>query len=221
MVGVGLAASDFRSLIPWPKLAGPMAPAIVVVWALLSFAQSGYWVDSSAFLLHTIEVNPGAAAPQNNLGKILLQQDQVEEAIEHLRKALAIEPDDAEAQNNLGLALERVGQIEEAARCYQKALQISPRYVKAYENLAKVYLQTQQFEAAIGSLKMAVAIQPDAKAFNDLGVAFMHTGRPNEGLDAFRRAVEFEPDNARYRKNLGIGLIQLGRTDEARAYLAP
>jgi Flp pilus assembly protein TadD len=49
----------------------------------------------------------------------------------------------------------------------------------------------------------------------------MHTGRPNEGLDAFRRAVEFEPDNARYRKNLGIGLIQLGRTDEARAYLAP
>ncbi len=221
MVGVGVAASDFPSLLSWTSGWGRVAPAVFVAWALLSFSQSGYWTDGAEFLRHTIDVNPDAAAAHNNLGKILLQEDRADEAIEHFRKALTVDPDDAKAENNLGLALVRVGQLEEAARSYQKAVEINPRYMKAYENLGNVYLQTKQFDAAVGSLQMALSIQPEAKSFNDLGVAFMHMGRPNEGLDAFRRAVELEPDNARYRKNLGTGLIQQGRIEEARPYLVP
>jgi Flp pilus assembly protein TadD len=49
----------------------------------------------------------------------------------------------------------------------------------------------------------------------------MKSGRMDEGADSFRRAVDLEPNNARYRKNLGNALLQHRRMDEARGYLAP
>ena len=58
----------------------------------------------------------------------------------------------------------------------------------------------------------------EAKAFNDLGIAFMRNGQPNQGVDAFQRAVALEP-SAQYRKNLGTALTALGRTEEADRYL--
>ena len=49
----------------------------------------------------------------------------------------------------------------------------------------------------------------------------MKSGRMDEGADSFRRAVGLEPNNARYRKNLGNAMLQQGRMDEAKGYLAP
>jgi Flp pilus assembly protein TadD len=69
-------------------------------------------------------------------------------------------------------------------------------------------------------LKAALDIQPsEAKALNDLGIAFMRSGRATEGLDAFQRGVAIEPTNPQYRRNLGQALLQMGRTDEAKSYL--
>jgi len=58
-------------------------------------------------------------------------------------------------------------------------------------------------------------------ALNDLGVAYMQTGQAAEGLDVFQRAFGIEPNNARYRKNVGYALMQQGRTQEAAQYLNP
>ena len=62
----------------------------------------------------------------NNLGVALHSSQQVEQAVEHYRKAIKIDYQDARAHNNLGVAMQSLGEIKKAAACYRKAVEIDP-----------------------------------------------------------------------------------------------
>ncbi len=221
LIGIGLVVADF-ALAARMRFALHAASAVVVGFAILAFHQTSTWADNSAFVRHTIEVNPEVAFAQLDLGGILLREGLVDDAITHLSKGLELNPNNAVGQNNLGLALVRIGRAADAAPHYERAVQLNPRDFKAYENLGQSYLLTDHPDAAIASFQAALAIEPsEAKALNDLGVAFMRTGRIADGLNAFQQAVVIEPNNAQYRRNVGYALMEQGRTDEARPYLEP
>jgi Flp pilus assembly protein TadD len=211
MIGIGLVIADAVTAAR-SRIATGAVSAVILVFAILSFNQSGYWVDNATFLSHVIDVNPNVAFAQINIGTSLLKQGRAEDALEHFSKALESDPTSAKAQNNAGLALAQLGRVDEAESHYLRAVELDPRYFKAHENLAALYLRTNRPDAAIASLKAAISIEPsEANALNDLGIAFMRSGRAAEGLDAFRRAVDVEPTNALYRRNLDNALSQMGR----------
>jgi Flp pilus assembly protein TadD len=60
----------------------------------------------------------------NNLGLVLVDCGQIDEAIAHYRRALEIRPDFAEAQYNLGIALAQHGQAAEAIAHFRTALDL-------------------------------------------------------------------------------------------------
>jgi Flp pilus assembly protein TadD len=41
-------------------------------------------------------------------------------------------------------------------------------------------------------------------------------GRRPEAIEAYRRALELDPEDARTRLNLGLALLESGRSEEAR-----
>ena len=58
---------------------------------------------------------------------------------------------------------------------------------------------------------------PPETAFtiNERGLAAYGRRQFSQALELFRRAAELEPNNATYRQNIGISLLELGRFDEA------
>lgn len=221
LIGLGLVVGDVVDAIG-SKAATGAASALIVILGILSFTQTGHWLNNRAFVRHIIDVNPDVAFAQNDFGGILLREGRVEEAIAHFNKAIVLQPSFSSAHNNMGLALVQQGRLDEAELHFRKAIEFNPGYFKAYESLGAIYLRAHRLDAAIASLQAALAIQPsDAKALNDLGVAFMQSGRPDDGLSAFQHAVDIEPTNVTYRSNLGRALLNAGRTQEAAAYLGP
>jgi Flp pilus assembly protein TadD len=56
---------------------------------------------------------------------------------------------------------------------------------------------------AVADLERAAALAPDASAVhNHLGIAYEETGRPEDALRAYRRAVELDCDNQAAQRNL-------------------
>lgn len=221
LVGLGLIVGDIIDAVG-SKVVLSAGCGMIVILGIVTFIQTGYWLDNHAFASHTVDVNPNVSFAQNDLGGILLREGRVEEAIPHFKKAVALEPGFSQAQNNLGLALVQSGNLGEAELHFRQAVEANSGYFKAYESLGAIYLRTNRLNAAIAALQTAVAIQPsEAKAWNDLGVAFMQSDRPTDGLEAFQRAVEAEPRNVTYRSNLGRALVEAGRTQEAETYLVP
>lgn len=73
---------------------------------------------------------------------------------------------------------------------------------------------------AAGDFRIAVRIAPRfARAWNNLGIAAAHLGRPDEALADYRAAIESDPQLAAPRNNLGSLYFAQGRIVEALAEL--
>ena len=85
-----------------------------------------------------IDLDGQDAWAMNNLGLILLEQQQAEEALPLLTKAVALRTDTPAFHNNLGMALEHTGRFKAAASAYKDALTADAAYERARQNLARV-----------------------------------------------------------------------------------
>ncbi|HHY96061.1 MAG TPA: response regulator [Firmicutes bacterium] len=69
--------------------------------------------------------------------KGLISRQRAEEALPHLKRAVALDPDQAEPYNLLGLAAELRGDLTEALKMYRAALAVDPGYRPALANLER------------------------------------------------------------------------------------
>ena len=93
----------------------------------------------------------------------LARRGQVDEAIDHYRKALKIKPDFAEAHINLGNALARRGQVDEAISHYRKALEIKPENAEAHNNFGVVLAGHGQVDEALQHFQKALDLASAGK----------------------------------------------------------
>jgi serine/threonine protein kinase/Flp pilus assembly protein TadD len=164
-----------------------------------------------------------AAAPANyaahiNLGAVLDEKGQVDEAIACFRQAIELDPKQAGARNNLGVALDRKGQVDEAIACYRKAIALDPKYARAHINLGLALSRKGQADEAIACFRKAVAGDPKyAVAHTGLGNALRDKGQVDEAIACYHKALALDPKYVVAYCNLGIALEGKGRLDGAIA----
>jgi protein O-mannosyl-transferase len=205
-----------------PGLLGGIAAILLPGLAILTWKQSAMYVDKETLWRTTIAKNPAAFLAHNNLGYLLLEKNQLQEAIGYFEKSLEINPNFSEPHNNLGDTLIRVGRTNEAIMHFQKALELialEPNTsAAAYYNYGVAWLETGHPEEAINQFKRALEIFPDfAKARNNLGCAYLRLGQTNEAFPCFQRAAELDPELADPHNNLAGLLVLRGQLDEAAA----
>ena len=205
----------------WPyRRWGVAAVASLVVAGLIacSWQQTRYWRDSETLWTHTLACTAQNPIAHNNLGLALADRGQLDEAIDHYRKALKINPNHVEAYNNLGLALADRGQFDEAVDHYRQALEIKPDFVEAHNNLATTLAGSGKIDDAVAEYRKAIEIKPDyADAHFNLGNVLARCARFDEAMDHYRKALEIDPGFVEARNNLATTLARRGRIDEAIA----
>jgi Tfp pilus assembly protein PilF len=78
----------------------------------------------------------------------LISDEQYQQAISELDKALKDDPDNADMLNLMAYSHRKLQHFDIALDYYQKALQIEPRHRGANEYLGELYLQTGQLDKA-------------------------------------------------------------------------
>jgi protein O-mannosyl-transferase len=89
----------------------------------------------------------------------------------------------------------------------------------AMSNLALLLLADRAKDEALAWARQGAQLRPNAHAQRTLGKVALAMGRNDEALSAFQHAFELEPHNLANRFNLGLVLVALHRTDEARRHL--
>jgi tetratricopeptide (TPR) repeat protein len=78
-------------------------------------------------LILALEADPRGVAAITTVGNLLLEDEQLEDAIGHYEYALLVDPDYAPAYHNLGVAFHRTGRKREAVRMLRKATRLEAR----------------------------------------------------------------------------------------------
>jgi len=82
--------------------------------------------------------------------------------------------------------------------------------------IAERFLRAKQHASAIEPLLQAARLAPgNAGILNDLGMAFLITGRLPDAIRSLRRAIELRPTSGDTHYNLGLALEQAGDRDGA------
>ncbi len=101
---------------------------------------------------------------------------------------------------------------------YAHTLKYNPSSERAYKNLAAAYEEANDYDSAAIFYQKAAELRPRAEVFNSLGAMQLHRKQLAAAGDAFRRAMELEPNDSRFTYNFAVSLAMLGRTEEAKSF---
>jgi tetratricopeptide (TPR) repeat protein len=130
-------------------------------------------------------------------------------------------PTEAWALFENGLTDESNGKKEEAKNKYEKAVEIYPEFEGAWINLAMVYQDLGDFMMPIVVAKQALEHLPTSSAlWLSLGTFYNRIQiREDAAEEAYRKALEYNPNNTPAAMNLGFHLANHGKLEEAEKLL--
>jgi len=158
------------------------------------------------------------------------RQGLLDQAVTDVQLALAIDPKLADAPNPLfsevyfdvARADYAAGRFEKAVAEYSQALSFQPERMELHIYRGLTYLAMGQPEDAETEFLIAADDRnpsTQAWAYRELGVLYLHKGRPEQALDVLTRAVALEPQNGEYHIRLADAYLGLGNTARAKAEL--
>jgi tetratricopeptide (TPR) repeat protein len=152
------------------------------------------------------------------LGMGLVAGEQFEgEAIKYAEQALKADPKLYQAHELIARVQLEDGSPQKAAEAAKKALEISPGALDAMAILGTIDLLDDK-----ESPWMARVLQINPKYGNAYAIAahfFMINRRYEEGIAWYRKALELDPSLHSARSDMGVNLMRLGQTEEARKEL--
>ena len=160
------------------------------------------------------------AAFHKNIAIAFQARGQRDEAIGHLRSAIAIAPKDPDSHGQLAALLQERGKIDEAVASWRNALALTPNHPAALGNLGGALLEQGAIDEAVECCRRAAALAPNfPDAHYNLALALRRRGWLEEAASACRRALVLRPDFAEAHATLGVLFKEQGRLDEAESAL--
>lgn len=164
-----------------------------------------------------IELNPKLVKAYQNLGRVLKQDKNWEEAVYYLEKALAIQTEKAQTSEKTGERsfeeykqqgniLAEQGKAEAAITFYKKALSVQPDAADVHSNIGSLYAKNQKWGEAIEWYQKALKLNPNfAGAYRNLTRVLSKTGQEKAAAECWYKALTLEPNWANEQEYINLG----------------
>ena len=158
----------------------------------------------------------GAGSPGSALkiADIALASGTPQLALRAVENVLTVDPRNTDALLRQGKAYMMLGNTATAETDFRRALAIDDRLDEARLGLAKIWLGTNPMQAEKILLEVVSRDARNTAALNNLGVARDLQGRHAEAQDAYRQALQAQPELASAKQNLGLSLALSGKPKE-------
>jgi tetratricopeptide (TPR) repeat protein len=195
---------------------------------LAAAIQLGMSIGGEAGVLEALrKIEPITVGGTLQLAQRYLERGDFQKATELYREAALGAPESPEAAYGLGFGMLRAGHFEEAGKAFRRLLEIRPENADSRNALAYVFAQTGDSLATAQALaEEALKLDPSRAAYwNDtLGWVLFRRGHHERALETLLAAEKLMPPDdlpsmAENDYHVGVVLMELGRTEEARTYL--
>ncbi|MFB3893343.1 MAG: tetratricopeptide repeat protein [Phycisphaerae bacterium] len=160
-------------------------------------------------------VRPAKWETLTNWGRVLIEAGRPQQAIDKYLEALDLKGDLVPARYGLAEAYIRIGKPDLAVPHLHAPLEQYANSPDARLALATALAAAGNFDESIAQCRDAIALRDSPAAHNTLGYALQMTGKAQEAIGEFQRAIYLDPKFLPAHYNLGMVLEGAGRTREA------
>jgi Flp pilus assembly protein TadD/mono/diheme cytochrome c family protein len=192
------AEADFRGLL---AACAPDAETHAGLAAAL--ADEGRNADAAAEFGEALKLNPDHAASLAGLASIELNANDVDAAIEHLRRAVGVDDASPDVHEQLARAYAMAGDQQKALDELRAAARLKPDDAQTHSALSQLLAGQGNLAEAIKEERTALKlVENDADGWNNLGVMLLRSGKTAEAKAALEHALRLQPDHVQARANL-------------------
>lgn len=131
------------------------------------------------------------------------------------RRAIGFDPDNPEVVLKLARVLRTIGQTQESLTYFRRYQALVPGDPQVLAHLGSALSELGRFSEAEPLLRQAVAAQDDAVTHYNLGLLLAVTGRVDEAVVEYERALDRDARDINARINLAAALARKGQLDRA------
>lgn len=154
----------------------------------------------------SIDLNPLAATPHFELGRLLRERRDLAGALQEFEAAFVLEPTSANLLNEVGETHLMVEDFPKARAAFQRAAELEPELWSLPVKVGFIDYNLGDFPAAIRNLRKGLDLAPEAleddftmslyiEGLYYLGLAFRDSGRPDQARKLFRSVLQFNPQH--------------------------
>ncbi len=208
--------ADKRTVGDIKKISGYAAVVLIAILLFLSHKQTGYWESPLNLYRRNLEVTKNNALIHNNLGSVLYNMGNKEEAHRHFEKAIDIDPDFADALFNYALGLGAQGDFREAEKYLRRAIENRPDHAPALNWLGIARDAQGDLKSAVKYWKTAFETKPEylEPAYN-LSAAYEVLSEEKKAVKVYERVLEIYPEEDKARYKLAVLLSGMGKEKDA------
>jgi tetratricopeptide (TPR) repeat protein len=149
---------------------------------------------------------------------LALERGDAKAALEALAAAAAAAPRQAEYSYAAAAIARGLGDDELAMTRLEDALVREPGFASAASDLAWLLAEDRRdLERALGLARLAADRETSAESLDTLGWVRHQRGEYAQAVASFRSALDLDPNRTAAQMRLGMSLVALGETDEARS----
>jgi tetratricopeptide (TPR) repeat protein len=184
----GSVDRSVRLKAPAKAVSAVFLALVIAAYGLLSIARNVEWRSEMSFYANEAARSPSSPKAHYNLAYI------------YEKEARRLKPGSGEAAAGYAMAISE----------FAKTVSLKPDSRIAYLGLGNALNAVGMYDKAALNLRKAMAFGADADLCNNLGVAYLRGGKPEEAEGMFRQALRIDPDNANAVTNLGNCLYLKG-----------
>jgi protein O-mannosyl-transferase len=194
------------------KIVFSMFVLYCIVLGLNTFNRVSVWKNSLTLWNDALSKYPAHnLRGYNNRASYLYKIENYSEAQDNYTKVLQLDPKNSEAYIGIGLIKQKQKDVMGALHNFDTAVNYRPSY-EGYVNRAAARMILKDFVNAMDDLDKAY--QMDASrvdVYTNRGFVYLETGKYDEALKNFSKAIDIESDN--YSAYLGIGRTKQSLND--------
>ncbi len=181
------------------------------------------WRDPGTYCEHILSIAPKTAWAHQALASYLIDQNRIDDAVQHARQAVELDPDNYKGRITYGEALSRQNDTAGAISQFSQAMAVKPDSAEAHNGLGMAYGAAGQWDEASRHFEAALDSQPHSpEILFNLGTAYLYAGRFEKALSCLSEVSRDKPDNPEVTDRLaqthyswGQTLARESRLDEA------
>ncbi len=183
----------------------PQHPEALVWMAHVKLAQALDFDEAERLAREALAINPRLAQAHLVLAGIALRDMELHLAEQRIDAGLKFNPRDLDLLSMRAAAKFLADEHAQFDQTVAQVLKLNPRFSRLYQIVGEYADWEHRYDEIVEMMKKAVAIDSDdAKAYAQLGINLIRSGRDDDGVKALSTAFDKDPFNVRVFNTLNL-----------------